>query len=132
MKLLLNIDVPDLARAERFYTEAFGLHSARRFGDNAVELAGADIALYLLHKPAGSAAAGDAQRDYARHWSPLHCDVVVPDLTTALARAVAAGAEQEGATRDTSWGRIVQFADPFGHGWCLIQFSAAGYDVIAT
>jgi lactoylglutathione lyase len=71
-------------------------------------------------------------RRYARHWSPLHCDVVVDDLDVALARAVAAGALQEGATRDTSWGRIVQLADPFGHGWCLIQFSAAGYDAIAT
>ena len=29
MNLLLNIDVPDLAAAERFYTEAFGLRRGR-------------------------------------------------------------------------------------------------------
>ncbi len=132
MRLLLNIDVPDLAPAQRFYTAAFGLEPARRFGDDAVELVGAEIAVYLLRKPPGSPAAGDARRGYARHWSPLHCDVVVEDLDAALARAIAAGALQEGVTRETSWGRIVQLADPFGHGWCLIQFSAAGYDAIAT
>lgn len=132
MRLMLNIDVPDLAEAQRFYTAAFGLQPGRRFGDDAVELLGAEAPIYLLHKPEGSVTATDAVRRYARHWSPLHCDVVVDDLDVALARAVAAGALQEGATRDTSWGRIVQLADPFGHGWCLIQFSAAGYDAIAT
>ena len=132
MLLLFNIDVPDLADAQRFYIAAFGLEPGRRFGDDAVELLGAEAPIYLLHKPEGSITAADAVRRYARHWSPLHCDVVVDDLDVALARAVAAGALQEGATRDTSWGRIVQLADPFGHGWCLIQFSAAGYDAIAT
>jgi lactoylglutathione lyase len=132
MHLMLNIDVPDLAEAQRFYIAAFGLEPGRRFGDDAVELLGAEAPIYLLHKPEGSVTAADAVRRYTRHWSPLHCDVVVDDLDVALARAVAAGALQEGATRDTSWGRIVQLADPFGHGWCLIQFSAAGYDAIAT
>lgn len=131
MHLLLNIDVPDVARAERFYTAAFGLHAGRRFGDGVVELLGAQAPVYLLRKPAGSVAAGDAARGYARHWSPLHCDVVVDDLDAALARAAAAGAVREGDIRDEAWGRIVQLADPFGHGWCLIQFSAAGYDAIA-
>ena len=57
-----------------------------------------------------------------RHWTPMHCDVVVDDLDAALIRAVAAGAMQEGAMREAGWGRIVQLADPFGHGWCLLQF----------
>ncbi|MEO6365922.1 MAG: VOC family protein, partial [Luteimonas sp.] len=80
----------------------------------------------------GTVGAGQSNRDYARHWSPLHCDVVVDDLDDAIARAVAAGAIQEGATRETRWGRIVQLADPFGHGWCVIQFLGRGYDEIAT
>lgn len=132
MNLLLNIDVPDLAAAEAFYVAAFGLRPARRFGGDALELLGANATVYLLHKSAGDIAAADAKRDYARHWTPLHCDLVVDDLDAALLRAVAAGATQEGVVRDTAWGRIVQLADPFGHGWCLIQFSAAGYDAIAT
>lgn len=132
VNLLLNIDVPDLAAAQAFYVAAYGLQPARRFGDDAVELLGAGAPIYLLHKAGHGNAAGDAMRDYGRHWTPLHCDVVVDDLDVALLRAIAAGAVQEGEVRTAGWGRIVQLADPFGHGWCLIQFSARGYDAIAT
>jgi lactoylglutathione lyase len=132
MNLLLNIDVPDLPAAERFYTAAFGLHRGRVFGDDALELLGAQVPVYLLHKAAGSLGAGASPRDYMRHWSPLHGDVVVEDLDEALIRAVAAGAIQEGAVREAGWGRIVQLSDPFGHGWCLLQFVGRGYDEIAT
>ena len=132
MNLLINIDVPDLPAAERFYGEAFGLRRGRRFGDDALEMLGAEVAIYLLHKAAGTPAAEASARDYMRHWSPLHCDVVVDDLDAALIRAVAAGAIQEGAVREPGWGRIVQLADPFGHGWCLVQFVGRGYDLIAS
>jgi lactoylglutathione lyase len=132
MNLLLNIDVPDLPLAERFYGEAFGLAPGRRFGNDALEMLGAQVPLYLLHKAAGTPAAEASMRDYTRHWSPLHCDVVVDDLDSALIRAVAAGAIQEGAVREPGWGRIVQLSDPFGHGWCLVQFVDRGYDLIAT
>lgn len=132
MKLLLNVDVPDLQTAEAFYTAAFGLHAGRRFGNDALELLGADVPLYLLNKAAGTIGAGSVARDYLRHWSPVHADLVVDDLDAALIRAVAAGAIQEGAVREAGWGRIVQLADPFGHGWCLLQFLGRGYDEIAT
>jgi lactoylglutathione lyase len=132
MRLLLNIDVPDLATAERFYVEAFGLRPARRLGDGVLELLGAGIPLYLLANAAGTPAAGGDLRDYARHWSPLHADVVVDDADAALARALGAGARQDGPIRDADWGRIVTIADPFGHGWCLLQFRGRGYDEIAT
>ncbi|GAB3367791.1 VOC family protein [Lysobacter rhizosphaerae] len=132
MKLLLNIDVPEIATAEAFYTAAFGLHAGRRFGSDGLELLGLEVPLYLLAKPEGSVGAGDSQRSYARHWSPVHCDFVVDDLDLALVRAIAAGAVQEGATRDAVWGRIVQIGDPYGHGWCLIEFRGRGYDEIAT
>ena len=131
MKLLLNIDVPDLDEAERFYVEAFGLQATRRFGDGVLELLGAEVPLYLLRKDAASTGAGTSRRDYSRHWTPLHCDVVVDDLDAALARALAAGAWQQGDVRDAAWGRIVTVADPFGHGWCLLQFLGRGYDEIA-
>ena len=45
---------------------------------------------------------------------------------------VAAGARQEGEIESHAWGRIAFFSDPFGHGLCLLQLSAAGYDAIAT
>ena len=130
MRLLLNLDVSDLATAEAFYTGAFGLRPARRLGDGALELDGAQVPIYLLQKPAGSVGAQGSVRDYARHWTPVHVDVVVEDLDAALRRALAAGATQEGAVREANWGRIVQLADPFGHGWCLLQFLGRGYDEI--
>lgn len=131
MKQLINIDVPHLDEATAFYTEAFGLRVGRRFGDQVVELLGGEAPIYLLLKTEGSQAAGHDVRVYARHWTPVHCDVVVDDAEAALARAVAAGAIQEDRIRSTRWGRIVQIADPFGHGWCLLQFVGRGYDEIA-
>ena len=133
MQLLINIDVDDLPRAEAFYRDAFGLSPARRFGDGAVvEMLGAQAPLYLLQKPSGSEGATASPRGYQRHWTPLHLDIVVEDLDTALERATAAGARAEGGVREAAWGRIVQLADPFGHGWCLLQFLGRGYDEIAT
>ena len=133
-ELLVNIDVDDLARAERFYREAFDLRVGRRFGEGGVELLGAGVPVYLLAKPAASAAspATDRRRDYRRHWTPVHLDLAVPDLDAALARAVAAGAVPEVEIREHTWGRIVALADPFGHGFCLLQFLGRGYDEIAT
>ena len=132
MRLLLNIDVPDLAAARRFYVEAFGLRDGRRLGDGVLELLGAQAPIYLLQKPTGSLGTGDQPRTYARHWTPVHVDVVVDDLDAALARALDAGARQEGGVREAAWGRIAQLADPFGHGWCLLQFLGKGYDEITT
>lgn len=132
MNLLINIDVPDLASAETFYGAAFGLKAARRFGDTAIEMLGAQAPIYLLRKDAGTLGAGAMARDYARHWTPIHCDVVVDDLEAALARVLDAGGTQEGAVRQADWGLIVTVADPFGHGWCLLQFRDRGYDEITT
>lgn len=132
MDLLVNIDVPDLARAEAFYVAAFGLAPTRRFGRGGVELSGLPVRLYLLEKAEGLVGAGDDIRRYSRHWTPVHLDVVVDDLDAALARALRAGAVQEEPARTEVWGRIALLADPFGHGLCLIQFLNRGYDEVAT
>ena len=129
--LLVNIDVPDLAAAERFYCAAFGLHPGRRF-DGAVELLGAPAPVYLLQNGEGTpATASGAPRRYQRHWTPVHLDVVVDDMDAALARAVAAGAVVEKPPVARRWGTLAVLVDPFGHGVCLVQFSAEGYDAIA-
>jgi len=132
--LLVNIDVPDLAAGEAFYTAALGLTVGRRMGADFVELNGATAPIYLLRKDAGSAIGpeGGGVRDYARHWSPIHPDFVVDDLDEAVARAVSAGAIAEAAACDAPYGRIAMLADPFGHGFCLIQFNQRGYDAITT
>ena len=133
-RLIVNIDVPDLARAEAFYCRVFGVTVGRRFGSGSLELLGLEAPLYLLETCDGSDAAdgAPARRDYRRHWTPLHLDIAVDDLGIARANALAAGAIDEGGVRPTDYGRIATFGDPFGHGFCLIEFNERGYDAIAT
>ena len=56
------------------------------------------LELWLLLKAEGSVAVRDTDisRSYRRHWTPIHLDVLVDDLSEALDRAVTAGAIQEG------------------------------------
>ena len=130
----IDIDVPDLAAAERFYTVAPRLTRARRFGDDIVELSGSDAPVYLIRKPAGSVGGpvDDGVRRYDRHWTPVHPDFIVDDLDAAILQEIRAGAVQEDETLGLSYGRQAMFADPFGNGFCLIAFDAQGYDAIAT
>ncbi len=134
MELLANIDVDDLPRAIDFYCSALGLRIGRRFGDSAVELLGASSPIYLLEKAPGTVAskASPQQRHYSRHWTPVHLDFVVPDIDAAVAHAQAAGACLEGEVQASAWGRLAVMADPFGHGFCLIEFRGRGYDEIAS
>jgi predicted enzyme related to lactoylglutathione lyase len=131
MELLVNIDVSNIERAVAFYTEAFGLTVTRRFGAHAAELSGWPVRVYPLQKPEGSLAAGESLRRYDRHWTPVHLDVVVEDVAAALSQAVAAGARAETDIGIEVWGKIVGLADPFGNGFCLIQFLGRGYDEIS-
>lgn len=132
-KLIVNIDVDDLPRAEAFYCSVFGLKPGRRFGYSGLELLGLPAPIFLLLKDEDHPIApGNAEtRDYRRHWTPVHLDIAVDDLDQAIERARGAGAVQEGEARHADWGNIVMFADPFGHGFCLIQFTDAGYDAVA-
>ena len=84
----------------------------------------------LLEKEAGSSATPvtSLPRDYRRHWTPVHLDLVVPDVEAATRKAIAAGATLEGPIQSHAWGRLVSFSDPFGHGFCLLQWMRGGYD----
>jgi predicted enzyme related to lactoylglutathione lyase len=132
--VLINIDVDDLDRGVAFYTSAFPVQVGRRFGAFAVELTGGASPIYLLAKAAGTGASpvSAERRRYARHWTPVHLDFVVPDLDAALRTVLSAGATLDGEPVTHKWGRIAHLADPFGHGLCLIEFIGRGYDEIAT
>ena len=130
MTLLLNIDVPDVETALRFYTMAFDLKVGRRFGADFVELLGWPAPVYLLTKAAGTIGAGGDPRRYSRHWTPFHPDIVVDDVDAAVERAVAAGAKLEAPAKDAAYGRIAMLADPFGHGFCMIEMNERGYDAL--
>jgi predicted enzyme related to lactoylglutathione lyase len=133
MDLLINLDVDDLDAAVRFYTSAVPLRVGRRFGDSGIELLGASAPLYLLAKPAGTRSAGPSSpvRDYARHWTPVHVDFVSDAIEASVSTAVAAGATLEGSISTHRWGRLALLADPFGHGFCFVQFVGRGYDEVA-
>jgi len=131
VQLLVNVDVDDLEKAIEFYRSVLGLTLKRRlFNDTVAEMVGASSPLYLLKKPAGSVASTTLTtlRDYGRHWTPVHLDIAVDDLGLAVERAQAAGAIVESALQTYEWGRIAFMADPFGHGFCLLEFGDHGYE----
>ena len=133
MNLLVNIDVDDLEKATRFYCDGLGLRVGRRF-EGWTELVGAAAPIYLLPKAAGTAVSPrtNEKRTYDRHWTPVHVDFVVLDIEKAIARAVAAGATREGETSIHAYGKLALMADPFGNGFCLLEFTGGGYDEITV
>ena len=126
--LLVNIDVGDLPRAIEFYSAGLGLRVRRRLASDIVELEGGSSRVFLTEHPAGSLPYPEAgPREYRRHWTPVHLDFVVSELEPAIRRAESAGARSEGTIREFSWGRYVVMADPFGNGFCLLQFEGSDY-----
>jgi len=127
----VNIDVPDLEAAIEFYQLALGLRLGRRLFEGSVaEMLGASSKIYLLMKPAGDSASSVAPlpRAYDRHWTPVHLDFMVDDVSAAVERAVAFGAKLERNIQSFAWGRLAVLSDPFGHGFCLLQFIGRGYE----
>jgi predicted enzyme related to lactoylglutathione lyase len=133
MDFIANIDVEDLQKAIGFYQAAFGLKVGRRFGASGVEMLGGPTSIYLLLKEADTAASSTTgrRRSYGRHWTPVHLDFVVDEIESAVQAAVAAGARLEAAISTAKWGKLALMADPFGHGFCFVQFIGRGYDEIA-
>ena len=133
MDLLINLDVDDLDDAIAFYSAVFELRVGRRFGAGAVEMLGSSAPIYLLARAAGTAvsSATTGRRFYERHWTPIHLDFVVDDIESAVQKAITGGALLEAAITTHKWGRLALMADPFGHGFCFVQFLGTGYDEIA-
>lgn len=129
MRILIDIDVPDLSRAIDFYCSALDLKLSRILDDDVAELCGGSSVIYLLQKPQGSTAAqvADAARRYSRHWTPVHMDFVVNDLDKAAERAIKAGAERESDCIRWRGSRCITFSDPFGNGFCLLEFAGETY-----
>ena len=132
MYFLINLDVDDLENAVRFYSSALGLTVGRRFGAFGVELLGSSAPIYLLVKAPGTSASDTTSqlRTYERHWTPVHLDFVVDEIEPAVDKAVSAGARLEQPIATHKWGKLALMADPFGHGFCFVQFLGRGYDEI--
>lgn len=121
--ITFSIDVPDLDRGVTFYTEGLGFVLRERTDGDSAVLAVDDVRIDLLIRPPGAPPVPDdpTGRHYDRHWTPIHLDLVVGDLDDALAQALAAGATLESGPRTIDGERLATCADPFGHGFCLIQ-----------
>ncbi|TFY96727.1 VOC family protein [Ramlibacter rhizophilus] len=133
MELRVCLDVDDLERAITFYTQGLGLRLGRRLGDDWAELLGASAPLDLLVEPPGSAPLGEsrpARRSYERHWTPVHLDFVVTGIDERVRSLVGLGARLERPVQQRRWGRMANLADPFGHGFDLLEFQGRGYDEI--
>lgn len=130
MRIVVNIDVPELTPAIDFYSSALGLKLSRIIDDDVAELKGASSVIYLLANAAGSTASGSTSetRRYSRHWTPVHIDFVVDDILKATDRAIMAGAIQESECIAWRGSKCITFSDPFGHGFCLIEFAGATYN----
>lgn len=129
MNILINIDVPELIPAIDFYQAALGLKLSRVLDDDIAELTGASSVIYLMRKTEGASPAPHSadQRRYKRHWTPVHPDFVVNDVREAARRAIQAGAQQESECVEWMGSKCISFSDPFGHGFCLIEFTAETY-----
>ena len=134
MELLVNIDVDSLEKAIHFYGAAFGLKVGRRFGAHGVEMLGSSAPIYLLVKAEGTQASNTTSqlRRYDRHWTPVHLDFVVQEIESAVQKAISVGACLEEPIATHKWGRLALMADPFGNGFCFVQFLGRGYDEIAA
>ena len=119
----VGVDVPDLARAVRFYSSAFGFSKSSQPVPGVAVLRAGDVDICLLEKPAGSRASTCTAetRHYERHWTPVHLDIHVDDLEAALAKVLDAGATQEQLFENPEHGSVAFCSDPFGHGFCLIE-----------
>ncbi len=131
-KVLINIDVGDINQAESFYCKTFGLSVKQRLSANTLELAGLGSPVFLIENKAGTTCYPGAEqtRHYNRHWTPVHLDIVVENIEVSFDKALIAGASKESEISTTSFGRIALCSDPFGNGFCLIQFNEKGYTSI--
>jgi predicted enzyme related to lactoylglutathione lyase len=127
------IEVTEPQRGIAFYCDGLGLTVRRRLSPRWIELAGANLPIFLLANQPEVADLGtiSAKRNYDRHWTPVHLDFIVPDLDAIVARLTARGGTLDRAIKHREYGRIANMADPFGNGFDLIEFSGSGYDGVS-
>ncbi|WNZ57612.1 VOC family protein [Microbulbifer sp. MKSA007] len=121
IKLSISIDVSNIKQAEDFYIKALGCKKLRdQAGMSVISVENCDI--YLQEKEARSAAAPTetAERNYSRHWTPVHIDFLTENVDEIVKRIVKLGGKHEGGERG-DWGTIAYCSDPFGNGFCVIN-----------
>jgi extradiol dioxygenase family protein len=127
------IEVTELPDGINFYCGGLSLTLKRRLSPTWVELAGANLPIYLLANRPTLADLGSKQvvRSYERHWTPVHLDFIVEDLDQMVAQLISLGASFDRDIKIREYGRIANMADPFGNGFDLIEFTGPGYDAVS-
>lgn len=123
-KVSACIDVSDKNKAIKFYTEGLGLELVKD-SNGYVELSSEGLSIYLGEKAAGTnplseGAAGTAERNYDRHWTPVHLDFHVSNVAECVDKILALGGKKEDF-KSGDWGSVAICADPFGNGFCVLQ-----------
>jgi len=116
-----NIDVADVDAAREFFTAGLGF-SMRRQASESVVLVAVTLEIWLLSRTQNSCATPESStsRTYKRHWTPIHLDIIVDDLHSALERAIRAGAIREGDIEADQQGSIAFLLRPVWQ-WILLD-----------
>jgi predicted enzyme related to lactoylglutathione lyase len=133
--LIINIDVPSLDAGILFYETGLGFRLRRLLFEGTVaEMDSAAGRIILIQHSAGAIAVPGTSivRIYSNHWTPVHLDLAVTDLAASVERVSAAGAVASGSVTEHAFGRLAPMRDPFGHGFCLIEFNDMGYDAVVS
>lgn len=124
MEAEITIDVDDLDRAVEFYCGGLGLTLVQRdLSWAGVELNGQTFWLCPF-KPGPHR---KITRDFQRHWTPIHLDIVVDNVDKAVQSALAAGGRLDGEIRRNQLeplgcrSDIANLSDPAGNGIDLLQ-----------
>ena len=122
-KISICIDVSDLDKAVQFYTKALGCELVNERAKY-TELVADGLTIYLGEKASATnpLIQGVAVRSYERHWTPVHLDFVVSNLDQCVATVLEMGGSKEGG-KSGDWGKIAFCSDPFGNGFCIMQYS---------
>ena len=122
IKISVSIDVPGIKQAETFYTEALGCKKLRDRGESMSVISTDNCHIYLQEKKSGTKPipSDSAERDYGRHWTPIHLDFLTDNVDRLVRKILQFGGRHEGG-ESGDWGSIAYCADPFGNGFCLIN-----------
>ena len=123
-KISVCIDVSEMEKAIQFYTKALDCKLVEK-KEQYTELLADGLTIYLAENAAGTNPLmnGKVTRNYDRHWTPVHLDVHVSDLEKHVSMVEQLGGIKEGE-QSGDWGSIAFCADPFGNGFCLMQYNS--------
>ena len=119
----VSIDVPSLEAGARFYGGVFGFSKVAEPVPGVLVMRLVGLEVCLLAKAAGSEPSPKTtdSRRYERHWTPVHLDFHVDDLKAVMAQVREAGGVIEQVFENPEHGSAAFCADPFGHGFCLLE-----------